>query len=134
MLIIVVFEEKTKKNRRKEKEMHIVTLWRLQYFCCTLQTTVFYTVVQRFMCAVVVCSLSWLHFYLYLLQESIFAYEKNTILYSFKSLVDTYTWNQRHRISTRRLLTSRFLLYLKFCTRDLRALLFYVELIRVRLN
>ena len=45
---------KNKENeKKKEKEMHIVTLWRILYFCCTLQTAVFYTVVQQFMCAVV---------------------------------------------------------------------------------
>ena len=35
--------------------MHIVTLGRLQYFYYALHRTVFYTVVQRFMCAVVFC-------------------------------------------------------------------------------
>ena len=46
MLIIVVFE-------KKRKEKPVVTLWRLQYFCCTLHTTLFYTVVHRFKRAVV---------------------------------------------------------------------------------
>ena len=30
-----------------------MTLGRLQHFCCTLQTTAFYTAVQQYMCAVV---------------------------------------------------------------------------------
>ena len=57
-----------------------MTLWRLQYFCCTLHTILLYTVVQWFMRAVAFCSLSLLHNYLYLLLQSIFAHEKNTIL------------------------------------------------------
>ena len=43
---------KKKGKEKKEKEMNIVTVWRLQYFCCILQTTVCCIAVQRFMCVV----------------------------------------------------------------------------------
>ena len=51
-----------------EKKKHIMTLWIL-YFYCALHTTIFYTVVQRFMCAVFCCSISLLHTYLNLLLQ-----------------------------------------------------------------
>ena len=59
--------------------MHIVTLWRLQYICYTLHTTLFCTVVQYSMSSMDFFSLSLLHSYLYLLLKSIFAYDKNTV-------------------------------------------------------
>ena len=46
--------------------MHIVTLWWIQYFYCALHTTVFYTVVQRLMCAV-----AFLVLYLYYTLKSV---------------------------------------------------------------
>ena len=56
------------KNKRKNKgketkgtEIQVVTLWRLQYFCCILHTTLFYTVMQWIMLAVVFCSLSFIY-------------------------------------------------------------------------
>ena len=44
-------------------------------------------------CAVVFCSLSLLYSYLYLLLQSIFAREKNTILYNLNHLEQTFSTN-----------------------------------------
>ena len=64
-------KRKIKRKENKEKEMHVVTLWRLQYFSCALHTTLFYTVVQWFMRTVAFSYLSLRHSYLYLLRQSI---------------------------------------------------------------
>ena len=85
-----LFAWKKKINKIKKKKC---TLWHYEdynIFVVFFRQLFFYTVVQRFMCAIVFCSLSLLHSYLYLLLQSIFTHEKNT-MYNFKRLVCTFS-------------------------------------------
>ena len=118
MLIIVVFDKKRKKVKKKKRKNQKCILWHYEdynIFVVLVRQLYFYTVVQRFMCAVVFCSLSLLPSYLYLLLKSTFTHEKNT-MYNFKRLVYTFSIDLEEVIveKCRKLLT-KFLMFPLLC-------------------
>ena len=52
-----------------------------------------YSCTTVYLCSCFFYPLSLLYSYLYLLYQSIFAHEKNTMLYNFKRLVHTFSMN-----------------------------------------